>query len=90
MKTYKVEFIDNAINSGALKFGQFELKSGRTSPHFFNAGEFYTGSALAALGRCYASSIVDSGISLMCFLVQPTKELHWLRLPLWRCLSIMV
>ena len=63
MKTYKVEFIDNAINSGALKFGQFELKSGRTSPHFFNAGEFYTGSALAALGRCYASSIVESGIA---------------------------
>ena len=62
MKTYKVEFIDNAINSGALKFGQFALKSGRTSPHFFNAGEFYTGNALAALGRCYASSIVDSGI----------------------------
>ena len=62
MKTYKIEFIDNAITSGALKFGQFELKSGRTSPHFFNAGEFYSGSALAALGRCYASSIVDSGI----------------------------
>jgi len=62
MKTYKVDFIDNAISSGALKFGQFELKSGRTSPHFFNAGEFYTGNALAALGRCYASAIVESGI----------------------------
>ena len=62
MKTYKVDFIDNAISSGALKFGQFELKSGRTSPHFFNAGEFYSGSALAALGRCYASAIVESGI----------------------------
>ena len=62
MKTYKVDFIDNAISSGALKFGRFELKSGRTSPHFFNAGEFYTGSALAALGRCYASAIVESGI----------------------------
>lgn len=62
MKTYKVEFIDNAISSGALKFGRFELKSGRTSPHFFNAGEFYNGTALAALGRCYAASIVESGI----------------------------
>lgn len=62
MKTYKVEFIENAISNGALKFGQFQLKSGRTSPHFFNAGEFYTGSALAALGRCYAASIVESGI----------------------------
>ena len=62
MKTYKKEFIDNAIQNGALKFGRFELKSGRTSPHFFNAGEFYAGTALAALGRCYASSIVESGI----------------------------
>jgi orotate phosphoribosyltransferase len=62
MNTYKIDFIENAISSGALKFGQFELKSGRISPHFFNAGEFYTGSALAALGRCYASAIVESGI----------------------------
>ena len=62
MKTYKIDFIDNAIQNGALKFGRFELKSGRTSPHFFNAGEFYSGTALAELGRCYASSIVESGI----------------------------
>lgn len=62
MKTYKLEFIENAIANGALKFGQFELKSGRTSPHFFNAGEFYKGSALAALGKCYATAIVESGI----------------------------
>ena len=62
MKAYKVEFIENAIENGALKFGQFELKSGRTSPHFFNAGEFYKGSALSALGKCYATAIVESGI----------------------------
>ena len=61
-KTYKTQFIDNALNSGALKFGQFRLKSGRISPHFFNAGEFYQGKALAILGRCYAAAIIDSGI----------------------------
>ncbi|MGB1403231.1 MAG: orotate phosphoribosyltransferase [Porticoccaceae bacterium] len=62
MNSYKTQFIDNAIASGALKFGQFKLKSGRISPHFFNAGEFYRGRALATLGRCYAAAIVDSGI----------------------------
>ena len=62
MNSYKTQFIDNAIASGALKFGQFKLKSGRISPHFFNAGEFYQGKALATLGQCYAAAIVDSGI----------------------------
>ena len=62
MNNYKTQFIDNAVDSGALKFGQFRLKSGRISPHFFNAGEFYRGKALAALGQCYAAAIVESGI----------------------------
>ncbi len=60
--TYKTQFIDNALESGALKFGQFRLKSGRVSPHFFNAGEFFQGKALAALGRCYAAAIIESGV----------------------------
>ena len=62
MTNYKTQFIDNALDSGALKFGQFRLKSGRLSPHFFNAGEFYRGKALSALGQCYAAAIVASGI----------------------------
>jgi orotate phosphoribosyltransferase len=59
---YKTQFIDNGLRSGALKFGKFTLKSGRVSPYFFNAGQFYTGRALAELGRCYAAAIVKSGI----------------------------
>jgi orotate phosphoribosyltransferase len=62
IKNYKTQFIDNAIESGALKFGEFILKSRRKSPYFFNAGEFCTGKSLAELGRCYAAAIVDSGI----------------------------
>ncbi len=62
MKDYQRDFIDFAINAGVLRFGEFTLKSGRTSPYFFNAGLFNTGEHLANLGRCYAQAIVDSNI----------------------------
>ena len=62
MQSYQSEFIELARSCDVLKFGQFTLKSGRVSPYFFNAGAFSTGRALAVLGRCYARSIVDSGI----------------------------
>ena len=60
MKDYQHEFIDFAINAGVLRFGDFTLKSGRTSPYFFNAGLFNTGGPLARLGRFYARAITDS------------------------------
>lgn len=62
MQPYQRDFIRFAIDRGVLRFGEFTLKSGRTSPYFFNAGLFNTGSALAELGRCYAAAIVDSKI----------------------------
>jgi orotate phosphoribosyltransferase len=62
MQSYQAEFIQLARQYNVLKFGEFTLKSGRVSPYFFNAGAFSSGRALAALGRCYARRIVDSGI----------------------------
>ena len=62
MRDYQKAFIEFALNSEVLRFGEFTLKSGRTSPYFFNAGLFNTGQALAKLGQYYASTIVDSGI----------------------------
>ncbi len=62
MREYQREFLDFALDAGALRFGEFTLKSGRNSPYFFNAGLFNTGLHLARLGRYYASAIVDSGI----------------------------
>ena len=47
-------FIEFALAQGVLKFGAFELKSGRTSPYFFNAGLFRDGAALSRLGAYYA------------------------------------
>lgn len=62
MQAYQREFLKLALACGVLRFGEFELKSGRVSPYFFNAGNFNTGAALAALGRHYAQTIIDSGI----------------------------
>jgi orotate phosphoribosyltransferase len=62
MQDYQREFIEFAIDKEVLRFGEFTLKSGRTSPYFFNAGLFNTGAALARLGKCYAAAIQESGI----------------------------
>ncbi|NHC10943.1 orotate phosphoribosyltransferase [Stutzerimonas degradans] len=62
MQAYQREFIRFAIERGVLRFGEFTLKSGRTSPYFFNAGLFNSGSALAQLGRFYAAAVMESGI----------------------------
>ncbi|GEA52083.1 orotate phosphoribosyltransferase [Vibrio inusitatus NBRC 102082] len=62
MKAYQREFIEFALEKQVLKFGEFTLKSGRTSPYFFNAGLFNTGRDLARLGRFYAAALADSDI----------------------------
>lgn len=51
-----------SIQIGALKFGEFELKSGRVSPYFFNMGLFSTGQALKNIGDFYASALEESDI----------------------------
>jgi orotate phosphoribosyltransferase len=60
MKPYQKQFIEFALETGVLRFGSFTLKSGRTSPYFFNSGLFNTGASLARLGRFYAQAITES------------------------------
>ena len=60
MEAYKQEFIDFMVESDVLKFGEFTLKSGRTSPFFMNAGAYVTGSQLKRLGEYYARAIHDN------------------------------
>ena len=62
MRAYRTEFIELALEVGALQFGEFKLKSGRISPYFFNSGKFATGYAAAKLGRYYADAAMASDI----------------------------
>lgn len=55
-------FVQFAVESGVLRFGQFRTKAGRMSPYFFNAGLFDDGAKLGRLASFYAQRILSSGI----------------------------
>src|SRR3954470_2012553 len=57
-----LEFVEFAVQSGVLRFGEFKTKAGRLSPYFFNAGLFDDGAKLGRLAQFYAQRIVASGI----------------------------
>ena len=62
MENYKQNFIQMSIDIGALKFGEFELKSGRVSPYFFNMGLFSSGRSIKNIGDFYAASLEESNL----------------------------
>ncbi len=57
--SYKEEFIEFLVQCNALKFGEFELKSGRIAPYFINTGMFDTGTKIKKLGTYYARAIQE-------------------------------
>ncbi|MDF3983565.1 orotate phosphoribosyltransferase [Luteibacter sp. PPL201] len=63
MHDYQREFIELTLARDVLRFGEFTLKSGRSSPYFFNMGRIDSGAALARLGRAYAAAAVRSGVA---------------------------
>jgi orotate phosphoribosyltransferase len=54
------QFLEFALQCGALSFGDFTTKSGRKTPYFFNAGRFDRGSTLTRLARFYAQTLIDA------------------------------
>ena len=56
------EFVEFAIASGVLRFGEFKTKAGRLSPYFFNAGLFDDGAKLGRLAQFYARALLASEV----------------------------
>lgn len=59
---YRREFLEFAVQTGVLSFGEFTLKSGRVSPYFLNTGLFNSGRTLTRLGQFYSTALLDSGL----------------------------
>jgi orotate phosphoribosyltransferase len=58
VQDYQRAFADFLWEAGALRIGDFTLKSGRRSPLFLNTGLLDTGSRLAHLGEAYAATLI--------------------------------
>jgi orotate phosphoribosyltransferase len=58
VQSLRQQFIEFALQSGVLRFGEFRTKAGRLSPYFFNAGLFNRGALLGKLARFYAQTLL--------------------------------
>ncbi|VVB65513.1 Orotidine 5'-phosphate decarboxylase [Candidatus Gugararchaeum adminiculabundum] len=54
--------VDYFVAKGALKFGEFKYKSGRTGPYYFNTGVLSDGEAIAKVANSFARKIVAEGL----------------------------
>jgi orotate phosphoribosyltransferase len=64
VKTDTRQFVQFLVDSGCLKFGDFQLKSGDRSPFFVNLGQADSGAKLDVLGRALAAAAAYKGIAL--------------------------
>jgi orotate phosphoribosyltransferase len=62
MQEFQSSFLKYVIDNKILRFGEFTLKSGRTSPYFFNAGLFNTGEKASFLAKSYADAIAHADL----------------------------
>ena len=63
MKQHQIDFLHSLLDSGAIKFGEFRLKSGRLSPYFVNiATAINTGRRASGTVDAYVAEIVNGAV----------------------------
>ena len=77
------DFVQFAIESGVLRFGEFKTKAGRMSPYFFNAGLFDDGAKLGRLAQFYARALLPRASSSTYSSARPTRAFRWARRWRW-------